>query len=628
MPPFLRSARLRRVLLGLAALLLPLAALAWGVQHLRQLRAELEQPLENRAALAYVGSNSCRSCHQDHHASWYQTFHRTMTQEATAKTVQGAFDGQVVEYWGQPVRPRTTEDGRAVFDYLHPQTREVMGTAEVRRTVGSHRYQQYLAQVPGQGGNYTRLHLLWHAGDQRWVHINGAFLYDDAQGFNDHIATWNHNCIFCHNTGPQPRIQNAEALYQRLYRGERFNFLDEARYDSQVAELGIACESCHGPGEAHARKNRDPLRRNLLALSDRPDPTIVNPARLPPERASEVCGQCHGQRLPVRTDLVETWLDSGPTYRPGEVLAEHVRLVRREEPGPPGRPDLYRLRFWEDGTPRLSAYEMQGHSASPCTSEGQASCQTCHAAHGGDVNGMMREGAREGAPCLACHQAVAADIPAHTRHAADSSGSVCVDCHMPKAVYGVMEIHRSHRIEVPQPARHAALNRPDACTNCHLDRSADWAQTAIDAWRGGSPAPAGDGQPARNLLQLLGGDPVERAIAAKMAGRADAAPMPAADRVPGLLAALDDDYPAVRRFAAHSLRDLARRTPELAPLAEPLEDYDFIAEPAAREAIEQALQQRWQSLPASASARPLPVAEVSRLRAEAQTKGKNIEIGE
>src|SRR5688572_13295863 len=36
---------------------------------------------------AYVGSNACRACHPSEHASFTRTFHRTMTQDATPKTV-------------------------------------------------------------------------------------------------------------------------------------------------------------------------------------------------------------------------------------------------------------------------------------------------------------------------------------------------------------------------------------------------------------------------------------------------------------------------------------------------------------------------------------------------------------
>ena len=51
--------------------------------------------------------------------------------------------------------------------------------------------------------------------------------------------------------------------------------------DTRVVELGIACESCHGAGEAHVAANQNPLRRYRMHLGlGGDDATIVNPARL------------------------------------------------------------------------------------------------------------------------------------------------------------------------------------------------------------------------------------------------------------------------------------------------------------------------------------------------------------
>jgi predicted CXXCH cytochrome family protein len=625
-----------------------IVALAAGATllHWRALGQELAQPFDRHAA-AFAGSATCRSCHQDHHASWYRTFHRTMTQEVGEQSVLGAFDGQVVEAWGGRMRPVRTEQGYA-FEHLDTDG-SVAATYRVARTVGSHRYQQYLMQRP-DNGHYVRLPLLWHVGDARWVHLNGAFLYDDRQDFLQHVTTWNHNCIYCHNTGPEPGIQNSDELYARAARGEPLNFLAEARYDSQVAELGIACESCHGPGAEHARRNRDPLRRYRLSLSGAQDPTIVHPARLDAKRRTEICAQCHAQRVPVDVALVERWLSAGPTYRAGDVLAEHVRVITADEPGPPAQPDLYRLRFWADGTPRLSAYEYQGLAASPCYQQAELSCMNCHDTHGGDVHGMMRDDGRSNAPCAACHSDLAADLAAHTRHAPDSSGSRCINCHMPPMVYGVMTIHRSHRIEVPDPLRDRELERPNACAGCHLDQSADALAAALAspsgtgrraerAGEGGilgqaltpTPLPEAEGNKpiAENTRQLLGGDPVQRAVAAHVAGRADSAlnADARAALIPVLLLAMEDGYPAVRRFAWKSLRAIADDTGiDLGPEAA---TFDFTGPPQARAAVIHALRQRWPALAAArglSSAAP-DAAPLAALRAQA-ARSASINIGE
>ena len=35
----------------------------------------------------YVGSDACRSCHPHNHATWHDSYHRTMTQVATPESV-------------------------------------------------------------------------------------------------------------------------------------------------------------------------------------------------------------------------------------------------------------------------------------------------------------------------------------------------------------------------------------------------------------------------------------------------------------------------------------------------------------------------------------------------------------
>src|SRR5207244_2218912 len=39
----------------------------------------------------YVGSKTCRSCHEDQFESWHRSYHRTMTQIAAADTVKADF---------------------------------------------------------------------------------------------------------------------------------------------------------------------------------------------------------------------------------------------------------------------------------------------------------------------------------------------------------------------------------------------------------------------------------------------------------------------------------------------------------------------------------------------------------
>ena len=565
-----------------------------------------------------------------------------MTQAATAESVRGRFDGRPVTYWGLTVRP-VQRDGGFWFEYYRPGESEPITRVEILRTVGSHRYQQYLARVEGEAGNYYRLQLFWHIQEQRWMHMNGAFLGPDRQSFDNHIALWNHNCIFCHNTGPEPGIVNIDEIRNQAALGRSVDMESQAQYRSRVAELGIACESCHGPGAAHVEANRNPLRRLWHRLRGS-DETVVHPDKLPQERSVQVCGQCHGQRTPADPRLAQRWVNEGPTYRPGDDLLDTVNLVWRDTriPGDTD-PDRFRLRFWADSTPRLTAYEYQGLKLSECFTQSETlTCNTCHEMHAGDPDGMTTERQRSNARCRACHQELGAGKDRHTRHAAASEGSDCYACHMPEIVYGVMTTHRSHRIEVPDPAGHAADGRPNACNQCHVDRSVTWAERETARLWGGEAKPVArpsgvEPGYAAGIIGLTAGDPLQRSMAARHIRRGlERGDQSAHAWARHLIATMrEDDYPAVRRFAAQAMKAAAAQLGAKA-LETALAEFDFIAAAEQREAALQRVTRRWAELaprdgePGAAfdGQAELTLETLQRFRAIGRQRSEGISVGE
>ena len=146
-------------------------------------------------------SESCARCHPDHYDSWHRTYHRTMTREATPEAVKGDFADAAYGYQG--VRTRfLRRDGAFYMETAAPSVGEgvTSGTVpspphlvtpsppqsskdwfRVARTVGSHWVQEYLYQDPT--GRYSRLPVLYHIAEHRWVHSNGAFLAPDTPDF-------------------------------------------------------------------------------------------------------------------------------------------------------------------------------------------------------------------------------------------------------------------------------------------------------------------------------------------------------------------------------------------------------------------------------------------------------------
>ncbi len=460
-----------------------------------------------------------------------------MTQEPGEGT-RGAWDGAVMEYGGW--RARFLRDGESfVVETTRPGA-DAPERAVVARTVGSRRMQQLFRR---EGDEWVRLPWAWHIEESRWMPMIEAFLTADPSGLEDgleagsiarvdyerHVTRWNDNCVFCHNVAPRPGLA------------------EDGSFDTTVAELGIACEACHGPGEEHARLNASPLRRTWLRLSEGGDPTIVHPSRLSPERSADVCGRCHGQRI---TDDVGAFLAHGDPFVPGDDLALYSAPLWHdtEQNGEAG---VFAARFWRDGTARLTAYEYQGLLASACAVGGRLTCTDCHGMHEGDPRGQVRPSMEGDAMCVGCHAEQRG--AGHTRH--DGESVACVDCHMPRVVYGIRAVHRSHRIDIPRPA---SGGRPDACTLCHVDRSLAWAAEASERlWGREAGESAARDQSVSAVVGLaLGGDPIERAVAAAALGRGD---VEGGDgmRAGVLLSVMREDrYPAVRAIAWRALRGL------------------------------------------------------------------------
>ncbi|HJZ88447.1 MAG TPA: multiheme c-type cytochrome [Polyangia bacterium] len=523
----------------------------------RELHAALPAP---RQAGGYVSSDACRACHPAPYASWHRTFHRTMTQAATAAAVRGNFDGQTLHADGQRFLLWRRGDQ---FGVRTPDR----GEQRIDMVTGSHHMQVYW--LPAGAGNAQHdLPFTYLLEDRRWVARRDAFLLDPE--LPKLADTWNRNCIECHSTAGQPRIEPGSGVPA-----------------SRVAELGIGCEACHGPGADHIAANRSPLRRfgrhaaaGSAAAAPTADPTISNPARLGARAASEVCGQCHG----IGCNL-DDWPQGGLRYRPGQDLEQFRPLVRAATlaSGPCRRPiaaqpGFAASRYWRDGMVRVSGREYSALHESRCFRGGHLSCQSCHSMHASDPDDQIASGRDGDGACLSCHPSYGADLLAHTHHRAASPGSRCQNCHMPYTTYGLLKAIRSHLID--SPSVHATLmtGRPDACSLCHLDRTLAWTAAALARWYG-QPVPnlsAEQRQVPAAVLHLLRGDAGQRALAAYSMGWSDALLASGSDwEAPLLAQRLDDPYAAVRYLAYRSLR----RLPGFAAFS-----YDFVGAPAERAA--------------------------------------------
>lgn len=505
------------------------------------------------ASDGYVSSRTCRACHEAQHASWHASYHRTMTQPAGPKTVFAPFDGRRLTHAGRSYALSQRGDAFWVETGEGPErTRH-----RVALVTGSHHLQIYWYET-GSQRELAPVAFAYLIDQQRFIPREAAFLRPPGPGRPGEAGRWNTSCITCHTTRGVP---------ERGAQGE---------LETHVAELGIACEACHGPGRAHVDAQSSPFVRyaqHLLGANEA-DATIANPKRLGSRKSSELCGQCHGV-WQFRTDADHAhWNEHGFAYRPGDdpnatqvlfqpSLREQEPLVDRIMQHMPA---YTAGMFWSDGMGRVSGREFNAMFEAPCYQRGEMSCLSCHAMHqpAGEsrsraawADDQLAQSKQGDGACLQCHTEQGEYQAAHTHHAAGSSGSACYNCHMPNTTYGLLKAMRSHQVSSPDVTASARTGRPNACNLCHLDRTLAWTADHLQRWYG-IEAPelgAAERSVAASLLWSLRGDAGQRALLAWGFAWPPARQASGGDfMVPALGVLLDDPYDAVRLIAEHSLR--------------------------------------------------------------------------
>ena len=157
---------------------------------LTHLEAKLEGKFKDRIGATYVGSETCKRCHERRFLEWRTSLHSRMMQDAKLdkNVIIGDFETP------SKIRTYTKED----VDYV----------------LGSQWKQQYLKK---EGQDIIVLPAQYNVTTGLW----SPYLPDEPAK-----RDWFTECAGCHATGVDP---------------EKKTFV----------EMGIACEACHGPGSNH-----------------------------------------------------------------------------------------------------------------------------------------------------------------------------------------------------------------------------------------------------------------------------------------------------------------------------------------------------------------------------------------
>jgi len=538
-----------------------------------------ERPPDGRPGVTadggYVGSGACLSCHPDQYASWSGSYHRTMTTVPSPGTVRPSFDEiEVPGVHGRPMQLRRTGDRYwATFDDPDVPATPTRITREVTLVTGSH-HQQVFWYATGQGKLLGQLPGAYLIDEARWIPRRMAVLHPPTDQVFSETGHWNAVCLSCHATSGRPELAVPFGTVP----------MDQQRVDTRVGEFGIGCEACHGPGSTHVASARQPWSRYAAHLGRSRVAPMAHPGTMSGERSAEVCGQCHSVWEFADLQAERAANSAGLPYRPGDAL-QATRLLVQPRVNRESRP-LQRLleldpgfiddAFWPDGTVRVTGREYNGLIDSACFRKAphddrRMGCQTCHSLHQASddrratrewADDQLKPEARDGRTlCRTCHEALVATpaaLQAHTRHAADSAGSDCYNCHMPRTTYGLLKTTRSHTVSSPRVSENPRA-MPNACNLCHLDQTERWAADQLAAWRVPRPERLGPDRDsvAAGAVWALTGDAGARAVTAAAMGWAPAREAAGtAWMVPVLAQLLDDPYDAVRFVAHRSLRQL------------------------------------------------------------------------
>lgn len=417
-------------------------------------RAPPDDTADAVVELAFVGSESCRSCHEGEFRSWETSHHAQAMQIATPDTVLGDFSDIEFSYF-DTVSTFSSLDGN-----FYVRTSNASGELQdfrISHTFGVAPLQQYLIELPG--GRLQPLSIAWDdrpaaQGGQRWFHLYpDEFIdFDDELHWTGRAQNWNYMCAECHSTDLQKNYS-----------------VESDAYATTWSEVNVGCEGCHGPASRHIQNaqgafasggtglvtNLDDSGRAVWQMNVQTGIAERSELRMRPPGQPEACGRCHARRSILTED-----------YEFNQSLLEtHLPSLLDQ--------DLY----FADGQIKDEVYVYGSFLQSRMYQAG-VSCGDCHDPH----SARLRNATTPSDICSTCHLPDRFATTEHHNHQPDDVA--CVDCHMPATTYMGVDDRRDHSFRIPRPDLTIATGSPNACQSCHAERDAEWTLSAIEQWYG------------------------------------------------------------------------------------------------------------------------------------------------
>jgi hypothetical protein len=381
-------------------------------------------------ASGYVGSKVCAQCHAPISSKYSRTdMGRSMSEITPSLLEEIPTSASVVDERLRRHFDVHAEDGK-LFQSEFEQTED--GEEAFRET-------HTVDWIIGSGANgfgallkrgdfIFEAPLSFYSKTQSWA-LSPGYEFGDY-GFNRPILP---GCIACHSGRPQAVLDG-----NGRFRNPPFH------------EVAIGCENCHGPGETHVREMREGDSTTASTTH-----SIVNPAKLEPWLADNICMSCHQTGDAMVLQPGKDYRDFKPGAPLDDTLAIFMVPPRRDSP----QTDL------------LEHYFSMTLSKCYRSSGGRMSCITCHDPH--------VEPAKQDAPtyyrekCLSCHNEKSCALPSAIRQRKTPPDD-CAGCHMPKRdvqtiAHAVLTNHRIvAQAEEPYPDAAFHMKSPQLPDLVHL----------------------------------------------------------------------------------------------------------------------------------------------------------------
>jgi len=383
----------------------------------------------------YVGSASCRECHEKFYQLWSTSMHGLAMQPYTAAFAK------------EKLTPHQ-EDILIGNDKYHADIEEgvVVETGQkgtkkytMEHVLGGKNVYYFLTLF--EKGRLQTLPVAYDVNKKEWFDTAASGIRHFPGGERGAVVNWkespytfNTACYSCHvsqlSTNYNPKTDS---------------------YHTTWNEPGINCETCHGPAAEHNKIAKSTPKGQPLT-----EYGLIRTKIMTKQQRNDLCSSCHAKASPLTTE-----------YGSGERFFDHFDLVTLEDAD-----------FYPDGRDLGENYTLTSWRMSPCAKSGQIDCIHCHTSSG--RYRFKKEKFNDA--CLPCHADKVSNPTEHTHHSAESEGSKCISCHMPMTSFARMN-RSDHSMLPPAPAATMAYESPNACNVCHKDKDAAWADKYVRQWR-------------------------------------------------------------------------------------------------------------------------------------------------